>query len=161
MSEVVENTKQPALQRAETAAPAQGKKIAWRGIMGQIAAACGDDVALALMENLSGVRFYVPKKPKPDAILSFLTEDQAARFVAEYSGLFVYIPSNLRDKPTSLETFNAIEALIEEGYNTNEVASRLQISQTYVFQLRKDFGAPKIRDIRKRQKAHQMESNPT
>lgn len=116
----------------------------WRGIMGSIAEKCGDEVAKALMSELPGSRFYVPKKYTKTGPLSPLDKKIAEALIEEFAGDIIYIPSslNLRTKPK--DRFEDVEALIDQGLTTLQVAAKLGISQTYVFQIRRAAGATKI-----------------
>ena len=111
-------------------ASGQHKPAHWRGAMGEVASLCGDDVAHALMEHYAGTRFYVPAKFKPDSVLCKLSDDQAERFIEHYGRAVIYIPSNLMGRPTRGEMFDAIEALVDEGLNTADIANRLGITHT-------------------------------
>lgn len=117
---------------------------AWRGIMGAVAEKCGVKVAEALMSELPGTRFYVPKKFTEAGPLAPLGQQLADAFIAEYAGDIVYIPSRLETRPTAAERFEEIEALVDEGLTTSQIAARLGISQARVFQIRREVGAPKI-----------------
>lgn len=116
----------------------------WRGIMGTIAERCGAAVAHALMDALPGTRFYVPQKYTEGGPLAALTRDQAEALIAEFGGDIIYIPSRLTTRPRPEDRFDEVEALIDEGLTTSEIAAKLGISQTYVFRIRKAAGAPKI-----------------
>ncbi len=116
----------------------------WRGMMGQIAEKCGEQVAEALMNELPGTRFYVPQKLTKNGPLARINEECALALIAEYAGETLYIPSKFSMRPSLQERFDEIEALIDAGLTTSQIAAKLGISQTYVFQIRKNMGAPKI-----------------
>lgn len=116
----------------------------WRGIMGAVAEKCGVNVAEALMEELPGTRFYVPKKFTENGPLAPLGKELAEAFIAEYAGDIVYIPSKLEARPTAQQRFGEIEALVDAGLTTSQIAAKLGISQARVFQIRREVGAPKI-----------------
>ncbi len=138
------------------------KYPAWRGILGAVANKCGPDVALALLENLPGVRFYVPAKYTDAGPLSKLRKAHAEAIISEFAKEIIYIPIPLTHRGTYEQNLikkqallDAIEAQVVEGACTQEIARNLGISQNYVFMLRREFGAEKISAIRKRQKASQ------
>jgi len=112
--------------------------------MGDIAGKCGDRVAKALMRTLPGTRFYVPKKYTEKGPLAELEKDDAEALIAEFAGEIIYVPSLLATRIKPADRFAEVEELVDEGLTTSEIAARLGISQTYVFQIRKAAGAPKI-----------------
>lgn len=112
--------------------------------MGAVAEKCGVEVAEALMRELPGARFFVPKVFTGSGPLAPLGRELAEAFIAEYAGDIVYIPSRLDTRPTAQERFEEIEALIDEGLTTWQIAAKLGISQARVFQIRREVGAPKI-----------------
>ena len=112
--------------------------------MGAVAEKCGEKVAEALMEELPGTRFYVPMKFTEKGPLAQIGKENAEALIAEYSGDFIYVPSKFAMRPSLSERFDEIEALVDKGLTTSQIAAKLGISQTYVFQIRKDMGAPKI-----------------
>lgn len=116
----------------------------WRGIMGDIAKKCGDQVAKALMRQLPGTRFYVPKRYTEKGPLADLEKEDAEALIAEFAGQIIYVPSLLATRIKPEDRFDEVEQLVDEGLTTSEIAARLGISQTYVFQIRKAAGAPKI-----------------
>lgn len=118
---------------------------AWRGIMGEVAEKCGNTVAIALMEKLGGATIYVPKKYLGTGPLAAVGKDLAEPLIEIYGGQTINVPSKLATRrPPPESHFGKIEALIDKGLTTAQVAARLGISQTYVFQIRRRVGAPKI-----------------
>lgn len=152
----------------ENALDTTPKYPAWRGVLGTVAQECGPDVAMALMENLPGVRFYVPAKYTDKGPLSKLTKAHAEAVISVFAKDIIYIPTPLLHRGTYEQNlikkralFDAIEAEVLAGATTQEIARSLGISQGYLFTIRREFGAEKIDDIRKRQKSLQLEGPPT
>ena len=112
--------------------------------MGDVAEKCGADVAKALMENLPGSRFYVPAKFTERGPLAQIGREYAEALIAEYGGDFLYVPSKFAMRPSLSERFDEIEKLVDKGLTTSQIAAKLGISQTYVFQIRKSMGATRI-----------------
>ena len=122
---------------------------AWSGNMAEVAEVCGDDVARELCEKLPGTSFYIPKKFRHRGSLRSLDKDTARVLVRHFGGDYIYIPSQRKN---SHDTFKAIETLVDQGLTTSQIATKLGISQSYIFRLRRKAGAPKIAKKRKRQK---------
>ncbi len=140
------------------------KYPAWRGVLGTVAQECGPEVAMALLEKMPGVRFYVPAKYTDTGPLAVLGKEHAEAVIAVFAKDIIYIPSQMATTGTPEERLSkkqalldAIEAQILAGCSTQEIARILGISQGYVFMLRREFGAEKIASIRKRQKALKLE----
>lgn len=112
--------------------------------MGAVAEQCGDQVAEALMRELPGSRFYVPKKFTHGGPLAQIGQELAEVLIAAFGGDIIYVPSRSSMRTTVAERFEEIEELIDAGLTTSQIAARFGISQTYVFQIRKEMGAPKI-----------------
>lgn len=113
----------------------------WYGDMIEVAGICGDDVARELCHKLPGIYLYVPRKMTENTALNLIDRDMAERLMAGLGGGRIEIPGNRR--PAS-ETFEKVEALIDKGLTTRQVALQLGITQAYVFQLRRKAGVPKI-----------------
>jgi len=121
--------------------------------MGKVAELCGVAVAQAMMDTMSGVRFYVPKQYTGCGPMAVLSREHAEALIAELGGEIIYVPSAMDDVDIKEQRFQEVERLVQAGVSTAQIANKLNISQTYVFALRREFGAPSIREIRKRQKA--------
>ncbi len=113
----------------------------WKGDMADVAEICGDDVAQELCDKLPGIKLYVPQKINRKTPLNHIDIQIANRLMAQFGGDALNIPSN---RKTFHETFDAVEALVEKGLTTQEIALRLGITQSYVFKVRRNAGAPKI-----------------
>lgn len=113
----------------------------WRGDMADVADICGEDVARELCEKLPGIQLYVPKSPKEESRVNRLEKAAAERLIMHFGGDTLRVPSSRR---SSRETFEAVEALIDKGLTTQEIALRLGITQAYVFKVRRQAGAPRI-----------------
>lgn len=109
--------------------------------MADVAEICGDDVARELCEKLPGILFYVPKKIRDKGPIGRLDDGIADALVAHFGGDTIYIPSK---RKTFHETFEAVEALVDKGLTTQEIALKLGVTQTYVFRVRRKAGAPRI-----------------
>ena len=105
------------------------------------------------MENLAGVRVYVPKQYTAKGPLAKLSREQAEALISAFSSEIIYVPSALDNADIKEERFHEVERLVHAGVSTAEIANKLRVSQTYVFMLRREFGATPISEIRKRQKA--------
>ncbi|MCV6583982.1 MAG: helix-turn-helix domain-containing protein [Marinibacterium sp.] len=112
--------------------------------MGTVADRCGDACAHALQRTLPGTRFYVPQKYTDKGPLAGLDRQYADALIAEFGGDIIYVPSLLSTRVRPEDRFEEVEALVDQGLTTSEIAARLGISQTYVFRIRKAAGAPKI-----------------
>ncbi|WP_170432963.1 hypothetical protein [Ruegeria arenilitoris] len=121
--------------------------------MGEVARLCGDEVAHAMMKSMGGARFYVPKKYTATGPLAVLSREHAEALIAEFGAEIIYVPSAQDNADIKEQRFQEVERLVQAGVSTAEIANRLSISQTYVFALRREFGAQPISEIRKRQKA--------
>lgn len=111
--------------------------------MGEVAQTCGDDVALALMEAFPGTRFCVPKRFVETGMFAPLGREMSERFFAEFGGEMMYIPTS-GTRPRPEDHAADVEALVDEGLSTREIAKQLGFSQAYVFKIRRAAGAPKI-----------------
>lgn len=114
----------------------------WRGDLADVADICGETVAAELAETLPGIVLYVPKRPREGSPLNRLSDGTRANLVEAFGGDEIYIPSK---RPTSAETFSAIEQLIEKGLTVQAVALKLGITEQWVMRCRKQAGAVKIR----------------
>ncbi len=120
---------------------AASQMIQWRGDIADVAAICGDDVARELCEALPGILLYVPKNPRDTGPVGRLSDATAATLITHFGGDTIYIPSK---RKTFHDTFEAVEALVEKGLTTREIALKLGVTQTYVFRVRKKAGAVRI-----------------
>jgi hypothetical protein len=114
---------------------------AWRGDMADVAEICGDAVARELCEKLPGILFYVPKRIRDKGQIGLLSDAIANTLVSNFGGDTLYIPSK---RKTFYETFEAVEALVDKGLTTQQIALKLGVTQAYIFQVRRKAGAPKI-----------------
>lgn len=113
----------------------------FKGDLEHVAAICGDDVAEELSECLPGVTVYIPSHQEPDGLLLRLSERTREILTRTLPGDTLYVPMRRR---THAETYDAVEKLVARGLSTAEIALRLRISQTHVFRVRAQAGAPKI-----------------
>ena len=127
--------------QASKVAPRGDKAAVWTGDMTDVARLCGDDVAWELCDKLPGISFYVPKKVRDRGPLGRLDDGPADLLVRHFGGATIYIPSR---RKTYHDTFAAIEALVDKGWSTREIAVHLGITQSYVFRVRRKAGAQKI-----------------
>ncbi len=116
----------------------------WRGIMGDVAEKCGDHVARALMRQLPGTQLYVRKNYAEKGPLARLEKADAEALIGAFAGQYIDVPSLLATRTKPEDRFSDVEALIDEGLTTSEIAARLGVSQRYVFKIRKAAGAPRI-----------------
>jgi hypothetical protein len=113
----------------------------WSGDMADVADICGNDVARELCEQLPGIRLYVPAELSESNPLTRIDLAIAERLIAMLPGSELYIPSR---RKSSQETLAAIEALLDRGLSTQDIALELDITQAYIFKLRREKGVPKI-----------------
>lgn len=113
----------------------------WRGDMADVADICGEEVAAELCAKLPGILLYVPKKYRDKGKIAYLNPRLAESLVAHFGGDTIYIPSK---RKTYQDTFQEIEALVDKGLTTAEIALKLGVTQGYVFKVRKKAGAPLI-----------------
>ena len=119
-----------------------GKAAVWRGDMADVARTCGDDVARELCDKLPGIDLYVPSKlTGKDHLLNRIDRAIAERLMAGLGGGEVRIPAKRR---SWRETFELVEALVDQGLTTQQIALQLGITQSYVFRVRHKAGAIKI-----------------
>lgn len=118
----------------------------WRGIMGEVASKCGEDVAHALMRHLSGTHLYVRYTYAEKGPLALLEREHAEALIQHFAGQYIDIPSLLATRTKPEDRFSQVEAMVNEGLTTYQIAARLGMSQRYVFKIRKAAGAPKILD---------------
>ena len=109
--------------------------------MADVAEICGDNVARELCEKLPGIKLYVPQKLTKQNPINRLDRGTAEKLMKEFGGDGLNIPSK---RKTFHETFEAVEALVDKGLTTQEIALKLGITQSYVFKVRRNAGAPKI-----------------
>ena len=130
-------------EEASTAMPCQegGKAAVWRADMAEVARLCGDDVARELCEKLPGIRLYVPHDFTEHNPVRLLNRSTARRLMAKFGGGPITIPKLRRSWQ---ETYREVEALLDEGLTTQQIALKLGITQHYVFQVRRKAGAVKI-----------------
>lgn len=115
----------------------------WRGDMADVAEICGEDVAEELVAKLPGIVFYVPKRirEEKDGLINKLEPAIADRLVGSFGGDTLYIA---KGRPTYLDTFAAIEELVDEGLTAQKIALKLGVTEAWVYTCRRKAGAPKI-----------------
>lgn len=113
----------------------------WRGDMADVAEMCGEDVARELCSKLPGIQLYVPSSLTQKTPLNRIEKDIAEQLIAQFCGDTLSVPSQ---RNSSSDTFAAVEALVDKGLTTQEIALKLGITQAYVFQVRRKAGAPRI-----------------
>lgn len=113
----------------------------WSGDMADVAEICGDEVARELCEKLPGIWLYIPKKWTANTALHHIDRQMAERLMAAFGGGKIETPGKRRSAD---DTFRAVEELVDRGLTTQQIALQLDITQAYVFQLRRRAGAPKI-----------------
>ncbi|MGR3760910.1 hypothetical protein ACUXV3_12385 [Roseobacteraceae bacterium NS-SX3] len=115
----------------------------WTGDMADVAAICGDHVARALCQRLAGIVLYVPKKARDRGPVAELPPEVAESLIASFGGDTIYIPSQ---RPSYMETFKAIEALVDKGLTVQQIALRLGYTEAWIRRCRSKAGAPSIPD---------------
>ena len=113
----------------------------WRGDMAEVAEACGDDVARELCEKLPGIRLYVPHDFTMRNPIKYIDPSIARRLMAKFGGASITIPKRRRSWK---DAYAAVETLLDQGMNTQQIALLLGVTQHYIFQLRRKAGAAKI-----------------
>lgn len=119
-------------------------KQAWSGDLKDVAELCGDAVALELHNSLPGISLYIPRKKLPAGRFSKLSKLATSSLIENFGGDTITIPGPRRSKD---QTFAEIENLLKKNLTTAEIALHLGVTQTYVFQLRREMNAPKIKDL--------------
>lgn len=116
----------------------------WTGDMADVADLCGEQAADELSKNLPGVQLYIPKVFANQKTLLKLSPKVVSDLIYYFSGNYLYIHVNMNNKKTYMDTFYEIEKLINQGFTTLEIAVKLDISQSYVFKVRRKAGVKKI-----------------
>ena len=98
------------------------KAAVWRADMAEVARLCGDDVARELCEKLPGIRLYVPHDFTEHNPVQLLNRSIARRLMAKFGGGPITIPKLRRSWQ---ETYREIEALLDEGLTTQQIALKL------------------------------------
>ncbi|EFO32475.1 hypothetical protein TRICHSKD4_2274 [Roseibium sp. TrichSKD4] len=95
--------------------------------MADIAAICGDDVALELLEKLPGVEVKIPTQWTEDNPLSRLSRETAETLIATFPGDKFYIPT--KKGRASIATAKRMK---KEGFKNCDIAFELHVSERYV-----------------------------
>lgn len=93
-----------------------------------IAAICGEAVALELLASLPGVEIKVPLRWSPDNPLSRLKRETADTIIREFPGNKFYVPT----RAERIDTRAAVRRLSAQGKAAIEIALSLHVSERYV-----------------------------
>ncbi|WP_395173935.1 hypothetical protein [Roseibium alexandrii] len=96
--------------------------------MRDLAAICGEAVALELQAELPGVEIKVPLHWSPDNPLSRLKRETADIIIKEFAGNKFYVPTR-RER---VDTKAAARRLNSQGKSNLEIALQLHVSERYV-----------------------------
>lgn len=115
--------------------------------MADIAAICGDDIALELMTKLPGVEVKVPLHWSADNPLSRLSREAADVIIRDLAGNKFYIPT----RTDRVDNKAAVLRLYREGKTALDIALELRISERYVRMIMSGKCLPKQRKVDERQ----------
>lgn len=101
-----------------------------------IADACGEDVAIALIEQFAGQRLYVPGPDRITAdheIAEGIGLDAARRLAEHFAGNRIAVPKALG--PQENPTRARVLTLARQGLKVRQIASQSRVTEVRVYQI--------------------------
>jgi hypothetical protein len=99
------------------------------GVLAEIAAAAGEEAALAIADKLGGTEVYIPPEPGPDHWMVQTVGREAAQRIADrltcgVGGLRVELPLGTGGRQTRsvAKASRKVDAMIEAGHSERDIA---------------------------------------
>jgi hypothetical protein len=107
------------------------RKYHFKDDLADVAAICGEDVAIELVTKLPGIEVKIPARFSESNPLAMIDREIADRLIERFPGDKLYIPMKIVDSSKTLE----ISKLHEQGKLSLEIALMTGVTERYVRQV--------------------------